>query len=103
MATNSVTLIGNLTRDPELRYTTGGNHTIGHRLDPGLCLRILDVTIDDDHEFVATHHACRSPFGLGRRVADRGPVSRELHGAGWIWTGRVYRGADRRVRAMCPA
>ena len=24
MATNSVTLIGNLTRDPELRYTTGG-------------------------------------------------------------------------------
>ena len=24
MATNSITLIGNLTRDPELRYTTGG-------------------------------------------------------------------------------
>ncbi len=24
MATNNVTLIGNLTRDPELRYTTGG-------------------------------------------------------------------------------
>ena len=24
MATNTVTLIGNLTRDPELRYTTGG-------------------------------------------------------------------------------
>lgn len=24
MATNSVTMIGNLTRDPELRYTTGG-------------------------------------------------------------------------------
>ena len=24
MSTNSVTLIGNLTRDPELRFTTGG-------------------------------------------------------------------------------
>ena len=24
MATNTITLIGNLTRDPELRYTTGG-------------------------------------------------------------------------------
>ena len=24
MATNSITIIGNLTRDPEIRYTTGG-------------------------------------------------------------------------------
>ena len=37
---------------------TGGCDTVGHRLHPGLGFVVVDVTVDDDHQFVSTCHTC---------------------------------------------
>jgi len=53
--------VGELTLSPPIGLAVdraaGGDDSVGDRLDPGLCLRIFDVTVDDDHQFVRTRHA----------------------------------------------
>src|SRR3954447_7480692 len=69
--------VGELALPPPVRpavdRAAGGRDAVGHRLDPRLRLRVLDVAVDDDHELVRTHHACWTSLRTRWLAACAGP------------------------------
>ena len=58
-----------------VKVTTGLGDRVGDRLHPGLGLRVFDVTVDDDHEFVRTHSCvCNLPSDPSTMCVQGAPL-----------------------------
>ena len=59
---------------------TGGGDAVGDDLHEGLGLRVVDVAVEDDHQFICTHHALEA--SLRTRLPSPAAGAPRLCGAG---------------------
>src|SRR6476620_3393908 len=74
----AVDRIGEGTLAPPVRPTVdraaGGDDAVGDDLDVGLGPGVLEVAVEDDHQFISTHHAWKPPSGPAAQPGSRGPT-----------------------------